>query len=89
MTDKMQSRLRRWARADVWGGNGDAGPFLEEVATTLDSLVEALRECECELNGYYHVEYGGDHPHSRKKLKQAIALNPATLALAKLESGDE
>ena len=49
MTDDvpMATRLRRWARADVWGGNGTAGPFLEEVADALDikdAKIKRLRE---------------------------------------------
>ena len=59
-------------------------------ADTIDMLVEALDDCECELNEYYNVEYGGDHPYSRKKLANAIKCNPATEALAKLKGeGDD
>jgi agmatinase len=41
----------------------------------------ALRECEADLNAYYRMEYPGDHPYSQKKLAQAMASNPATVAL--------
>jgi hypothetical protein len=41
----------------------------------------ALRECEAELNAYYRMEYPSDHPYSQKKLAQAMASNPATVAL--------
>lgn len=67
-------------------------PALLQTIDNLDAeikrLREALRECEGELNGYYQVEYGGDHPYSRKKLANAMQYNPATLALAKLK-GEE
>jgi hypothetical protein len=48
-------------------------------------LRAALRECEAELNAYYRMEYPSDHPYSQKKLAQAMASNPATVAL----SGDK
>ena len=44
-------------------------------------LRAALRECETELNAYYRMKYPGDHPHSQKELAQAMASNPATVAL--------
>ena len=61
MTDDvpMATRLRRWARADVWGGNGTAGPFLEEVADALDEKdaeIERLRE----VLRYCGKTYGAD-----------------------------
>ncbi len=37
--------------------------------------------CELELNAYYRRLYPGDHPHSQKELAQAMASNPATVAL--------
>jgi len=46
-----------------------------------ERLRAALRECEAELNAYYRMEYPGDHPYSQKKLAQAMASNPATVAL--------
>ncbi len=46
-----------------------------------EKLRAALRECEAELNAYYRMKYPGDHPHSQKELAQAMASNPATVAL--------
>ena len=46
-----------------------------------EKLRVALRECEAELNAYYRMEYPGSHPYSQKKLAQAMASNPATVAL--------
>ena len=46
-----------------------------------EKLKAGLRECEAELNAYYRMEYPGDHPYSQKKLAQAMASNPATVAL--------
>lgn len=46
-----------------------------------EKLRAALRECEAELNAYYRMEYPSDHPYSQKKLAQAMASNPATVAL--------
>ena len=53
----------------------------EEYRRDVERLRAALRECEAELNAYYRMEYPGDHPHSQKKLAQAMASNPATVAL--------
>jgi len=46
-----------------------------------EKLRAALRECELDLNAYYRMKYPGDHPHSQKELAQAMASNPATVAL--------
>jgi hypothetical protein len=46
-----------------------------------EKLRAALRECEAELNAYYRMEYLSYHPYSQKKLAQAMASNPATVAL--------
>jgi hypothetical protein len=46
-----------------------------------ERLRAALRECEAELNAYYRMEYPGDHPYSQQELAQAMASNPATVAL--------
>lgn len=46
-----------------------------------ERLRAALRECETELNAYYRMEYPGDHPYSQQELAQAMASNPATVAL--------
>ena len=46
-----------------------------------EKLRAALRACEAELNAYYRMEYPSDHPYSQKKLAQAMASNPATVAL--------
>jgi hypothetical protein len=44
-------------------------------------LRAALLVCELDLNAYYRMEYPGDHPYSQQELAQAIASNPATVAL--------
>ncbi len=62
--------------------------IIRDQADTIASLTAdnkrlkaALRECEAELNAYYRMEYQGSHPYSQKKLAQAMASNPATVAL--------
>jgi hypothetical protein len=37
--------------------------------------------CELELNAYYRMQNPGDHPYSQQELDQAMASNPATVAL--------
>lgn len=61
--------------------------LIREAEAESEKLRSALRECEAELNAYYRMEYPGDHPHSQKKLAQAMASNPATVALK--ESNNE
>lgn len=67
-------------------------PFESAIVRTLEAdnarltadnekLRVALRECEAELNAYYRMEYPGDHPYSQQELAQAMASNPATVAL--------
>jgi flagellar biosynthesis chaperone FliJ len=58
---------------------------LEEYRRDVERLRAALRECEAELNAYYRMEYPGSHPYSQQELAQAMASNPATVAL----SGDK
>ena len=58
-----------------------ASAEITSLTTENEKLRAALRECEAELNAYYRMEYPGDHPYSQKKLAQAMASNPATVAL--------
>lgn len=53
----MATRLRRWARADVWGGNGTAGPFLEEVADALNEKDAEIKRLRSELLAAERIEY--------------------------------
>ena len=46
-----------------------------------ERLREALKECEEELDAYYHQEYPTDHPYHQRKLKAALQGNPARAAL--------
>lgn len=44
--DEMISRLRRWARADIWGSHGTQGVFLEDVANELERLQQRIENLE-------------------------------------------
>jgi len=62
--------------------------IIRHQADTIASLIAdnkrlraALCVCELELNAYYRRLYPGDHPYSQKELAQAMASNPATVAL--------
>jgi FtsZ-binding cell division protein ZapB len=69
--------------SDKWQDTQAA--HLREVARLTaenEKLRAALRVwCEAELNAYYRMKYPGGHPHSQKELAQAMASNPATVAL--------
>lgn len=58
---------------------------IKHLTAEVERKDAGLRECEAELNAYYRMTYPGDHPHSQKELAQAMASNPATVAL----SGDK
>ncbi len=58
---------------------------IKRLTAENEKLKAALRECEAELNAYYRMEYPGSHPYSQQELAQAMASNPATVAL----SGDK
>lgn len=45
-TDEMITRLRRWARADVWGGSGTQASLLEAVADELVYLQQRVENLE-------------------------------------------
>jgi hypothetical protein len=54
---------------------------LEEYRRDVERLRAALCVCELELNAYYRMQNPGDHPYSQQELDQAMASNPATVAL--------
>jgi len=55
--------------------------LIRKAETENEKLRAALRVCEAELNTYYRMEYPNNLPYSQKKLAQAMASNPATVAL--------
>jgi hypothetical protein len=59
--------------------------LIRKAEAEIERLKAGLRECELELNAYYRMEYPSNLPYSQKKLAQAMASNPATVAL----SGDK
>jgi hypothetical protein len=59
----------------------EAADTITRLTAENEKLKAALRECEAELNAYYRMEYAGSHPYSQKELAQAMASNPATVAL--------
>jgi hypothetical protein len=59
---------------------------ITRLAAENEKLRAALRECEAELNAYYRMEYPGSHPYSQQELAQAMASNPATVALKEVSN---
>jgi len=49
------------------------------------ALVDALRECEAEIDQYIRQEYFGDHPVQERYRQRDFGANPARIALAKLK----
>jgi len=96
VVERLQA-ANEWMRAPDWNDDLDlvswlhrrpAGGFqgaIDEITSLTaenEKLRVALRECEAELNAYYRMEYPGSHPYSQKELAQAMASNPATVALS-------
>jgi hypothetical protein len=84
MSDIVE-RLLLLAAVDNCQASIEAADTIARLTAENENLRTALRECEAELNAYYRMEYPSDHPYSQKKLAQAMASNPATVAL----SGDK
>jgi hypothetical protein len=59
----------------------EAADTITRFTAEVERLRAALCVCELELNAYYRMQYPGDHPYSQKELAQAMASNPATVAL--------
>ena len=51
----------------------------------LEVLVEALRECEAEIDQYISQEYPADHPVHERYRQRDFGANPARIALAQLK----
>lgn len=72
----MTDIVKRLRAQEMWFPD-----LYSEAADEIERLRAALRECEAELDDYYRNEYSGTHPYNEKKLKQAMAANPARAAL--------
>jgi hypothetical protein len=80
MSDIVE-RLLLLAAVDNCQASIEAADTITHLTAENERLRAALRECEAELNAYYRMEYPSDHPYSQKELAQAMASNPATVAL--------
>jgi|688.fasta_scaffold459093_2 hypothetical protein len=81
MSDIVE-RLRLLVPSDSSGAAFDGVNEITRLTAENEKLRAALRVwCEAELNAYYRMKYPGGHPHSQKELAQAMASNPATVAL--------
>ena len=66
---------------------GDKIDLVSELAGVKGKLEKALlwlHECMDEIDVYIWQEYPGDHPTRARHRKQAIATNPARIAIAEL-----
>ena len=62
---------------------------LEELEAKLAKAVEALKECEEEIDAYIQIQYPHNHPAVAIYRQQEYATNPARLALAELTGGKD
>ena len=65
-----------------------ANAAADAVLGMIKPLVEALRQCEAEIDGYIKQEYPHDHPAQERCRQRDFAANPARIALTKAR-GDE
>ena len=59
---------------------------IEELETKLAKAVEALEECEEEIDAYIQLQYPYDHPVQETYRQRDYATNPARVALAELKT---
>ena len=55
----------------------------------LEKAVEALKECEDDIDAYIQFQYPHDHPVQERCRQQYYATNPARVALAELKGETE
>jgi len=72
----LKRQIAEWVDA-----GGEAHSVIKRQMEDRAKLRAALCVCELELNAYYRRLYPGDHPYSQQELAQAMASNPATVAL--------
>ena len=64
------------------------GMVKDGLEAKLTKAVEALRECQEEIDQYIWHEYPLDHPVHDRYRKRDLSANPARIALAELEGGE-
>lgn len=62
---------------------------IEELEAKLAKAVEALKECEEEIDAYIQYQYPYDHPVQERYRQQDYASNLARVALAELKGETE
>ena len=62
---------------------------IEELEAKLAKAVEALKECEDDIDAYIQFQYPHDHPVQERCRQQYYASNPARVALAELKGETE
>jgi hypothetical protein len=90
--DQCEVRPCVWAQTkdqatEEWNRRADLPPTDADVMAhpTVKALVEALRKCEDEIDGYIRHEYPGDHPVQDRYRRRDFAANPARIALAAIQ----
>ena len=62
---------------------------IEELEAKMAKAVEALKECEDDIDAYIQFQYPHDHPVQERCRQQYYATNPARVALAELKGETE
>jgi transposase len=69
----------------AWDQETATRKVAEAQAATIKALVEALKECEAEIDQYIRQEYPADHPVHERYRQRDFGANPARIALAQLK----
>lgn len=78
---KVQLEKAHEKEVAVWSENYAA------LERKLAKAVEALRECQAEIDQYIRQEYPLDHPVHERYRQRDMSANPARAALAEIEKG--
>ena len=70
-----------------WNRRADLPPTPAQIMADprVKALVDALRECEAEIDQYIRQEYPDDHPVHERYRQRDFGANPARIALAQLK----
>ena len=84
-----------WKGTQIWDANARRIASVPEMEAEIERLiadlaraVEALEECQADLDRYSQMEYPSDHPIHVRKRKNDFDGNPARTALASIKGQD-
>jgi len=83
--EREEENLKFQMANTAWDQETATRKVSEAQAATIKALVEALKECRDDLDGYSQNEYPADHPVHIRYRKRDYDANPARIALAAIK----